>query len=52
MPISSKKSLINLSEEVKTCKKCLDLVKTRKQPVAGFGASQAKLIIVGYYPTP
>ncbi len=52
MPISAKKSLSNLADEIKVCKKCLDLVKTRKQPVAGFGASQAKLIIVGYYPTP
>jgi uracil-DNA glycosylase family 4 len=52
MPISSKKSLNNLAEEIKTCKKCLDLVKTRKQPVAGSGAPQAKLIIAGYYPTP
>jgi uracil-DNA glycosylase family 4 len=52
MPISSKKSLNNLSGEVKTCKKCLDLVKTRKQPIPGSGAAKAKLIIAGYYPTP
>lgn len=52
MPISAKKSINNLSEEIKACKKCLDLVKTRKQPVAGIGAYNARLIIAGYYPTP
>lgn len=51
MPISSKKSLTNLSEEILACKKCLDLVKTRKQPIAGTGADKAKLIITGYYPS-
>ncbi len=51
MPISSKKSLNNLCEEVLACKHCLDLVKTRKNPVPGTGASNSKLLIVGYYPT-
>jgi uracil-DNA glycosylase family 4 len=51
MPISSKKSLKNLSEEVLACKQCLDLVKTRKTPVPGVGAPNSKLIIVGYHPT-
>jgi DNA polymerase len=51
MPISAKKSLKNLSEEVLACKQCLDLVKTRKTPVPGIGAPNSKLIIVGYYPT-
>ncbi|MBM3708934.1 MAG: hypothetical protein FJW61_00730 [Actinobacteria bacterium] len=50
MPISSKKSLSKLNEEITSCKQCLDLVKTRIQPVHGTGASSAKLIIVGYYP--
>ena len=51
MPISSKKSLKNLGEEILACKQCLDLVKTRKTPVPGVGAPNSKLIIVGYYPT-
>lgn len=51
MPISSKKSLNKLGEEISACKKCLDLVQTRKSPVPGRGAPKAKLIIVGYYPS-
>ncbi len=51
MPISSRKSLKNLSKEVLTCKQCLDLVKTRKTPVPGVGDPSSKLIIVGYFPT-
>ena len=51
MPISAKKSLIKLGEEILTCKKCLDLVKIRKQPVPGKGAYTARLIITGYYPS-
>ncbi|MBN1299127.1 MAG: uracil-DNA glycosylase [Actinobacteria bacterium] len=51
MPISPKKSLTNLCEEIKFCKKCLDLSSTRKQPVPGTGAASAKLIIIGYYPS-
>jgi DNA polymerase len=51
MPISSKKSLNKLNEEVISCKQCLDLVKTRIQPVCGTGAPNSKLIIVGYYPS-
>ncbi|MBM3706961.1 MAG: hypothetical protein FJW69_01260 [Actinobacteria bacterium] len=50
MPISSKKSLNKLNEEIFSCKQCLDLVKTRIQPVHGIGAPSARLIIVGYYP--
>ncbi len=50
MPISSKKSLNKLSEEVSICKQCLDLVKTRKRPVPGTGAPNSRLIIVGYFP--
>jgi uracil-DNA glycosylase family 4 len=50
MPISSKKSLNKLSEEVSICKKCLDLVKIRKRPVPGTGAPNSKLIIAGYFP--
>jgi len=33
MPISSKESVNKLHNEVRNCKKCLDLLKTRKQPV-------------------
>ncbi len=51
MPISAKKSLKNLSEEILACKQCLDLVKTRKTPVPGIGAPNSRLIIVGYHPT-
>ncbi len=52
MPISSKESLVQLHEHVKGCKKCSELVKSRKQPVPGIGAPSAKIIIIGYYPTP
>lgn len=51
MPISPKKSLTSLCEEVKFCKKCLDLSSLRKQSVPGAGAASAKLIITGYYPS-
>jgi uracil-DNA glycosylase family 4 len=50
MPISAKESLKELSEEIIQCKKCLDLVKLRKQPVAGTGASNARVILVRNYP--
>ena len=50
MPISSKKSLNKLHEEISICKQCLDLVKTRKNTVPGRGAPNSKLIIVGFYP--
>ncbi|MDZ7838698.1 MAG: uracil-DNA glycosylase family protein [Actinomycetota bacterium] len=52
MPISPKESLNNLEKSVKNCKKCSELVKTRKQPVSGIGAPSAKIIIIGNYPTP
>jgi len=52
MPISSKESLSNLHKDIRKCKKCSELVKTRKQPVPGIGAPSAKIIIIGYYPTP
>ena len=51
MPISAKESLQKLAEEVIQCKKCSDLVKTRKQSIPGVGAPNAKVIIVGNYPT-
>lgn len=51
MPISSKKSLDKLSEEVIHCKRCLDLVKTRIKPVPGKGAPNAKVIIVKSHPS-
>jgi len=51
MPISPKKSLTNICEEIKFCKKCLDLSSLRKQSVPGSGAASAKLIIAGYYPS-
>ena len=50
MPISSKKSLNKLNEEISICKKCLDLVGTRVQPVSGIGAPNSKLIIAGFFP--
>lgn len=50
MPISSKKSLNKLKEEIINCKKCLDLVKTRKQPVPGIGGPNSKVILVGGSP--
>ena len=50
MPISSKKSLKKLNEEVSICKKCLDLASTRVQPVPGFGAPNSRLIIAGFFP--
>ncbi len=52
MPISSKESLSNLHETVRKCKKCSELAKSRKQPVPGVGAPNAKIIFIGYYPTP
>ncbi len=51
MPISSKKSLNNLGSEIIQCQKCKDLVITRIQPVLGFGASNANILIVGSYPS-
>jgi uracil-DNA glycosylase len=50
MPISSKKSLNKLKEEITNCKKCLDLVKTRKQPVPGIGGPSSKIMLVGSSP--
>lgn len=51
MPISAKVSLKNLKDEVLNCKKCPDLVKTRIKPVPGIGASNARIILVGDFPT-
>lgn len=51
MPISAKESLKKLKVEVISCKKCSDLFKTRKQSVPGIGVSNARIIIVGDYPT-
>ncbi|MBC8387018.1 MAG: hypothetical protein H8E13_03090 [Actinobacteria bacterium] len=51
MPINARKSLNRLKDEVVHCKKCLDLVKTRKKPVPGTGASTGRIIIVGNYPS-
>ena len=50
MPISAKESINKLKEEVKNCRKCLDLVKTRKQSVSGTGSPKANIMIVGNYP--
>lgn len=50
MPISAKESLKELSEEIIQCKKCLDLAKLRRKPVAGTGASNARVILVRNYP--
>ena len=52
MPISAKDSINKLSKEVSSCKKCLDLVKTRKKPVPGTGAPKANIMVVGNYPQP
>ncbi|MGM0365642.1 MAG: uracil-DNA glycosylase family protein [Actinomycetota bacterium] len=41
-----------MHESVRKCKKCTKLLKSRKQPVPGIGAPNAKIIIIGYYPTP
>lgn len=51
MSISARESLNKLREEVIQCKKCQDLVKTRRSPVAGIGAPNARVIILGYYPS-
>lgn len=50
MPISAKESINKLKSEVSSCKKCLDLVKTRKQPVPGTGSPKANIIVIGDYP--
>jgi len=50
MPISAKESIDKLKSEVSGCKKCLDLVKTRKQPVPGTGSPKASIIVVGDCP--
>ncbi len=50
MPISARESINKLSNEVSGCKKCLDLVKTRKQPVPGAGSPKANIIVIGDYP--
>ena len=50
MPISAKESINKLKSEVSSCKKCLDLVKTRKQPVSGTGSPRANIIVVGDCP--
>lgn len=50
MPISAKESINKLKSEVSSCKKCLDLVKTRKQPVPGTGSARANIIVVGDCP--
>jgi uracil-DNA glycosylase family 4 len=51
MPISAKESINKLISEVSSCKKCLDLVKTRKQPVPGTGSPKASIMVVGYCPS-
>lgn len=51
MPISSKESLNNLEKIVSNCRKCSELVRSRKRPVPGCGAPSAKIIIIGNYPT-
>jgi uracil-DNA glycosylase family 4 len=51
MPISAKESINKLKSEVSSCKKCLDLVKTRKQPVPGTGSPKANIMVVGDCPS-
>lgn len=51
MPISAKESINKLKSEVSSCKKCLDLVKTRKKPVYGTGSPKANIMVVGDYPS-
>ncbi len=50
MPISAKESLSKLNKEIVSCKKCPDLVKIRKQPGGGTGASKANIMIVASRP--
>ncbi len=50
MPISAKESINKLKSEVSSCKKCLDLVKTRKQPVPGTGSPKASIMVIGDCP--
>jgi len=50
MPISAEESINKLHSEVRNCKKCLDLLKTRKHPMPGIGAPKANIMIVGNYP--
>lgn len=50
MPISAKESINKLSNDVNNCKKCLDLVKTRKQPIPGTGTPKANIMVIGNYP--
>jgi uracil-DNA glycosylase family 4 len=50
MPISAKESINKLNNDVNNCKKCPDLVKTRKQPVPGVGAPKANIMVIGNYP--
>lgn len=51
MPISAKESLEKLRKEVTQCRKCQDLVRTRKNPIPGIGAPNARIIILGDYPS-
>lgn len=44
---------MNLDElvlEIKSCRKCHELVRSRSQPVPGFGDSEAKVLFVGLAP--
>lgn len=50
MPIIAKESINKLKSEVSNCKKCLDLVKTRKHPVPGTGSPKANIIVIGDCP--
>jgi uracil-DNA glycosylase family 4 len=50
MPISAKESINKLKSEVSSCKKCLDLAKTRKQAVPGTGSPKASIMVIGDCP--
>ena len=50
MPISAKESINKLNKDISNCKKCADLIKTRKQPIPGTGAPKAKIMVICNYP--
>jgi len=43
-------NLEELKERIKSCSKCPELVKSRKQSVPGYGDSRAKVIFIGLAP--
>lgn len=48
--MQNKQKLNQISNQVKTCKVCVDLVKTRTQAVMGYGDFNASIFIVGESP--